>query len=80
MAANANVSRKDHVRQQPSQPNAINIARYNKTMTGLCGCNLQQWFFMYHLITIAVVVISLGMTYQPYLIISEALSTTVSLL
>ena len=63
MVANTKISRKDHVRQQPSQPNTLDIARYNKTMYRVLWVQFATVVLYVPLITMSVVAITLGKTF-----------------
>ena len=63
MVPNTNISRKDHVRQQPSQPNTLDIARYNKTMYRALWVQFATVVLYVPLITMSVVAITLGKTF-----------------
>ena len=64
MVPNTNISRKDHVRQQPSQPNTLDIARYNKTMYRALWVQFATVVLYVPLqVTMSVVAITLGKTF-----------------
>ena len=63
MVASTNISRKKHVRQQPSQPNTLDMARYNKTMYRALWVQFATVVLYVPLITMSVVAITLGKTF-----------------